>query len=247
MIRVIRIFACFIAICALPNSALAWKVVMDPYCLKAVTTNLATQKAIEDQHNNRLDSISSKQNKIMQYTASMATIKEAYKYTLENIQGFGPESRYYVEIGLCAFDILKYIPDLVATVNDAKFSNKVLCLGELSDVVLRTQQLVADFVNIVNNGKIQNPLKGQATAQTTGDGYNLLDRYDRLTVANRIYVDLLEIRYRLEGMMMMARYATLNDLFFKVDPEGWSNMMAAKNQVQFLVISWNSLGLNSKI
>ena len=123
----------------------------------------------------------------------------------------------------------------------------MLCLNELSDVVLRTQQLVADFVNIVNNGKIQNPLQGQATAQTTGDGYNLLDRYDRLTVANRIYTDLLEIRYRLEGMMLMARYATLNDLFFRIDPEGWSNVMAAKSQVQFLVISWNSLGLNSKI
>lgn len=89
------------------GTASAWKVVIDPYCLKAVTTNLASQKAIEDQHNRRLDSISAKQNKLEQYTVSMATITELYKVTMENISGFGTESKYYVEIGLCAFDIVK--------------------------------------------------------------------------------------------------------------------------------------------
>ena len=103
------------AIIILSNTASAWKVVIDPYCLKAVTTNLATQKAIEDQHNKRLDSISSKQNKLEQYTVSMATITELYKVTMENISGFGTESRYYVEIGLCAFDIVKSVPGLVRT------------------------------------------------------------------------------------------------------------------------------------
>ena len=41
---------------ATPSFAI-WKVVTDPHCLKVVTTNLATQKAIEGQHNHRLDSI----------------------------------------------------------------------------------------------------------------------------------------------------------------------------------------------
>ena len=223
------------------GTASAWKVVIDPYCLKAVTTNLASQKAIEDQHNRRLDSISAKQNKLEQYTVSMATITELYKVTMENISGFGTESKYYVEIGLCAFDIVKSVPELVKTVSNAKFTNKALCLNELGNLTAQTQQLVADFINIVNNGKVQNPLKGQATAETKSDGYNLLDRYDRLTVANRIYTDLLEIRYKVQAMMAMAQYATKDDLFFAIDPEGWANMKVMQNQVGMLILNWNGL------
>ncbi len=237
----LKLLIAFLIISACFTTASAWKVVIDPYCLKAVTTNLASQKAIEDQHNKRLDSISAKQNKLEQYTVSMATITELYKVTMENISGFGTESKYYVEIGLCAFDIVKSVPELVKTVSNAKFSNKALCLNELGNLTAQTQQLVADFVNIVNNGKIRNPLQGQATAGTKNDGYNFLDRYDRLTVANKIYTDLLEIRYKVQAMMAMARYATKDDLFFSIDPEGWANMKVMQNQVGMLIINWNGL------
>lgn len=230
-----------LAVAFVSGTASAWKVVTDPYCLKAVTTNLATQKAIEEQHNRRLDSISSKQNKLEQYTLSMATITELYKVTMQNVSGFGTESKYYIEIGLCAFDIVKSVPELVRTVGKANFANKALCLNELGNLTAQTQQLVADFVNIVNNGKIQNPLKGQATAGTKSDGYNFLDRYDRLTVANKIYTDLLEIRYKVQGMMAMAQYATKDDLFFAIDPEGWANIKMAQNQVGGLIMSWNGI------
>ena len=172
---------------------------------------------------------------------SMATIKELYKLSMENISGFGTESLYYKEIGTCAFDILKDVPELVSTVGKAKFSNKLLCLNELGNLVAETQQLVGDFVNIVNNAKVQNPLKGEATAERKSDGYNLLDRYERLTLANRIYTDLTKIRYKVEGMMLMAQYATADDLFFAIDPEGWANVVTMKNRVGNLVRSWNGL------
>ena len=229
-----------LAITAVTTSA-QYRVVLDPYCVEAVSQNLATQKAIEGQHNKRLDSIASKQNKLEQYTVSMATIKELYKVTMENISGFGTESKYYTEIGRCALDIILDVPELVKVVNKAKFQNKVLCLNELSNVVMQTQQLVGDFVNIVNNAKVANPLKGQGTAEKKSDGYNLLDRYERLTLANRIYSDLMCIRYKIQGMMAIAQYATMNDLFFAIDPEGWANVMVMKNQVSGLIWSWNSV------
>lgn len=218
-----------------------WRVVIDPYCISQVAANTASQKAIEDQHNKRLDSISAKQNKLQQYTVSMATIKELYKVTLENVKGFGTESKYYTEIGRCAYDIILDVPELVKTVNKAKFSNKLMCLNELGNLVVETQQLVGDFVNIVNNARIDNPLKGQGTAKKQSDGHNMLNRYERLTVANRIYTDLMNIRYKVEGMMMMAQYATLNDLFFSIDPEGWVNVVTMKNHVGGLVRDWNEL------
>lgn len=106
---------------------------------------------------------------------------------------------------------------------------------------METQQLVGNFVNIVNNAKVQNPLKGQGTAEKKNDGYNLLDRYERLTLANTIYTGLMEIRYKVEGMMLMAQYATVNDLFFAIDPEGWANIVTMKNQVGGLIRDWNGL------
>ena len=160
---------------------------------------------------------------------------------MENISGFGTESLYYKEIGLCALDILRNVPVLVSTVNRAKFSNRLLCLNELGNLVAETQQLVGNFVNIVNNARIPNPLQGQATAEKKDDGYNLLDRYERLTLANSIYTDLNRIRYKVEGMVLMAQYATANDLFFAIDPEGWANVVTMKNHVGNLVHDWNGL------
>ena len=218
-----------------------WKVVIDKNCVKVVTSNTASQKLIEDQHNQRLDSITAKKKKVELYSVSMATIKELYKLTMENVSGFGTESRYYKEIGSCAFDILKDVPELIKTVNQAKFTNKLYCLTELGGLVMETQQLVGNFVNIVNNAKVQNPLKGQGTAEKKNDGYNLLDRYERLTLANSIYTGLMEIRYKVEGMMLMAQYATVNDLFLAIDPDGWANIVTMKNQVGGLIRDWNGL------
>jgi len=219
----------------------AWKVVIDKNCIKVVSSNLASQKLIEGQHNQRLDSIAEKKKKVELYTVSMATIKELYKVTMQNVSGFGTESKYYKEIGLCAYDILKDVPELIKTINKAKFSNKLLCLNELGNLVTETQQLVGNFVNIVNNTTVQNPLKGQGTAEKKSDGYNMLDRYERLSLANSIYSGLLEIRYKVEGMILMAQYATANDLFFAIDPEGWANVVTMKNNVGGLINDWNRL------
>ncbi len=46
------------------------------------------------------------------YSVSMATIKELYKLSMQNISGFGTESGYYKEMGVCDFDILKDVPEL---------------------------------------------------------------------------------------------------------------------------------------
>lgn len=240
-IRNILLFAVFMATA---NTASAqWRVVIDPNCVKAVAANMATQKAIEDRHNKRLDSIASKKQKLELYHLSMATIKELYKVTMQNVRGFGPESKYYTEIGRCAYDIILDVPELVKVVGKANFHNKVMCLSELTGLVMETQQLVGDFVNIVNNATIENPLKGKNAVEKKGDGYNFLDRYERLTVANNIYTRLMEIHYKVEGMMAMAQYATLNDMFFKIDPEGWANIVSMRNYVSGLVLDWNSLTL----
>ena len=84
----------------------AWKVVLDPWTTAQVTANTTAQGLIENQHNARLDSMSAKQQKIMQYTTAMETIKELYSISMQNISGFGEETKYYAEIFGLTTDIL---------------------------------------------------------------------------------------------------------------------------------------------
>ena len=245
MVKLKFAFLVMLFLTASIQSFAGWRVVVDKNCIKIVSSNLAAQKLIEEQHNARLDTIAAKQQKVELYSVSMATMKELYKLSMQNISGFGTKSLYYKEIGSCAFDIIRNVPELIKTVSKAKFTNQLYCLTELGGLVMETQQLVGNFVNIVNNARVQNPLKGQGTAEKKNDGHNLLDRYERLTLANRIYTDLMEIRYKVEGMMLMAQFATANDLFFAIDPEGWANVMTLRNQVGGLVQDWNGLAARS--
>ena len=229
----------------------AWRLVVDPWTAKAVGANAASQELIESQHNQRLDSINSKQQKIMQYTATMATIKELYKLSMENVSGFGAESQYYVEIGACVADIFKDVPVVLKYMGKSPAKNYVICLNEMMDIVLETESLVKDFVDIVNNGKIKSPIKKNkdvpdvgAAASGKGDGYNFIDRYERLTLANRIYTHLLEIRYKMEAMTMMCQYCSdMNNLLMAIDCDSWAAYFTGKNMVEGLINDWEGLGV----
>ena len=71
------------------NIQAGWRVVIDKRTMAAVTANAVSQKIIEDKHNGRLDSIKSKQEKLMQYTATMASIKELYQLSCRTLQALG--------------------------------------------------------------------------------------------------------------------------------------------------------------
>ena len=245
-----RIVLAIVAMLTAGQAHAAWRVVIDPWTTGAVTANAASQELIESQHNARLDSINSKQQKLMQYTATMATIKELYKMSMENVSGFGAESQYYVEIGATVAEIFKDVPVVLQYMGKSPGKNYVICLNEIMNIVLETESLVKDFVDIVNNGKIQNPIKKtkgvpnvNAPASGQGDGYNFIDRYERLTLANRIYTHLLEIRYKMEAITMMCQYCSdMNNLLLAIDPDSWAAYFTGKNIVDGLISDWEGLG-----
>lgn len=216
------------------------RIVTDLGCIAQVQENLIGQVVTEGIHNKELDSLLSTKKKTLDYAATMATISEAYQYAVQNIKGFGVESNYYTEIGLCSYEIITRIPRVIKTISRSKIHQQALCIAELSGIYLKTEKLVEDFVNIVNNSKVRYPLK-KGNSETKNDGYNLLDRYDRLAVANRIYTDLLHIRYKLEALEIMAQYATWNDLFFRLDPESWAAVMTGANKTNYLINQWKGL------
>lgn len=268
------------------NANAGYKLVYDPWTTAQVTANAGEQKLIEDEHNKRLDTISAKQQKILQYTATMESIKELYRLSMTNIRGFGEDTKFYKEIVQLSADILTNVPTVTKFLVKNPGKNYILCLNELTDVVIETEGLVTDFVNIVNNGKVINPLKkpkgpsscsacggtniktiktgnnsssyvfvcqkcghvDYSNSTTTGgnnkgDGYNFLDRYTRVTLAYRIYGRLLDIKYRMDAMVMMCQFGTWGDVFFAIDPESWAAVFQGSYIVNGLINDWNYLGI----
>lgn len=234
--------------CAMRNHA-AFRVVIDPYAIEAVTQNTAAQKVIENLHNKRLDSIKVKQEKIKKYTLTMAGIKELYKMTMQNITGFGSESKIYVEIYHNTVEIFMLAPQAIYTLNKLPIYNHLLCINEIQNLILETNQLVAAFVDIVNNGKVKAPMPDYHSATEggihnigQGDGYNFLDRYQRYCLANKILTHLSEIRHKLQAIVFMCNYCNnINNLVFNIDVESWFKFFSAKNAVNQLINDWKGL------
>lgn len=273
---------CAALLCISIRASAGYKVVYDPWTTAQVTANAGEQKLIEDKHNERLDTISAKQLKILQYTATMESIKELYRLSMTNIRGFGEETVFYKEIVQLSADIITNVPTVTKFLVKHPGKNYILCLNELTNVMLETEGLVSDFVNIVNNGKVTNPLKkkdkykctacgstnvnmynsgkeneylfyvcqncGQviqgnaaSVGKNEGDGYNFLDRYTRVSLTYKIYGRLLEIKYRMDAMVMMCQYGTWGDVFFAIDPESWASWYQASNSVNQVINEWNYL------
>ena len=242
---------CLSLVCALlvVSSAKAYKVVIDPWTIGQVTANTTSQGLIENQHNARVDSINAKQQKIMQFTAAMQTMKELYVMSMQNVTGFGEETKYYAEIFSTTVDIFENVPVVLEYINSNPVKNYILCANEMADVVAETQGLVAEFINIVNNAKINVPGDSTITKHIPlqskkSDGYNFLDRYERLTLANNIYSRLLQIKYKMEVMAMTCQFCnSFSDVLFAIDPESWAAYFTGKNAVEGLINDWNSLGV----
>ena len=225
------------------------KVVFDPWTIGQVTANTTSQGLIEKQHNQQVDSINGKQQKIMQFTAAMQTMKELYVMSMQNVSGFGEETKYYAEIFSTTVDIFKNVPVVLDYINSSPVKNYILCANEMANVVAETQGLVADFINIVNNAKISVPGDSTITKHIPlqskrSDGYNFLDRYERLTLANNIYSRLLQIKYKMEVMAMTCQFCNgISDVLYAIDPESWATYFTGKNAVEGLINDWNMLGV----
>ena len=245
----LKYFSLVCALLVVSSAKAGVKVVIDPWTTEAVTQNTASQGLIEDQHNTRVDSINAKQQKIMQYTTAMQTIKELYVMSMQNVTGFGEETKYYSEIFSATVDIFRNVPVVLGYINSSPVKNYILCVNEMADVVAETQGLVADFINIVNNAKISVPGDSSITKNIPlqskkSDGYNFLDRYERLTLANNIYSRLLQIKYKMEVMAMTCQFCNgISDVLFAIDPESWAAYFTGKNIAEGLVNDWNNLGV----
>ena len=245
-IRKSLIVLLFLLFCT--HSASAWvRVVYDKNAIAAVGANTAFQKLIEDQHNARLDSIRSKQQKIMSYTASMESIKELYRMSMQNISGFGEESVYYRQMAENFLQVSGNTARAIKTFNRCPGINYVNSLNEIVNIQTEVVSLIEDFVDIVNNGKVDISAftSGKSNDKLSmllknthlgkGDGYNFLNRYQRLTLADKLLSHIVD----LQQIVYICEYCrTFGNFMYNIDPETWATFFTGKNMVESVISDW---------
>lgn len=207
---------------------------------KAVTENTAAQVAIEKIHNLELDSVMKKQKKIAEYTAKMAVIKDLYRASMQNVEGFGQETQIYKEIVAQATDIFVNLPIATAELSKQPLSI-ITTLKEVQGIGFEAQSLVRAFVKIVNNGKVSFKMKNLSIAGSD-DGYNYINRTDRMIMANDILTRLTDINYKIQGLIYLARFCNgLSDLIYTLDVDTWCAYFDGKNRIENIIQLYKDL------
>lgn len=228
------------------------EIVHDKKTLEAYTANVTYVNITEDYHNRLIDRTRKKKEKIAEYHATMESIKELYRFSMQNIKGFGYESAYYKQMG----KELARFPNLFAKafkgISDSPFYNSITTLSDFTDMQLEVVGLVEKFIDIVNNGKVDlsqftsgkndkitQLLRNAHTGK--GDGYNFLDRNQRVGLAMGLLQRLQNINYKLENMIYICNCCNrLRDVFYSIDPEGWCRAMGGYMSADYVVKEWQS-------
>ena len=212
-----------------------------------VGANTTAAAGVEEAHNLTLDEQRKKQERIAEYTTAIHVIRELYKMSMQNTGGFGQESMYYKLIGENALYIITNIPVALNWIGKNPGINLPLCMNEMSNLVMKTEQCIAGFVNIVNNGHISSPLKANKMIPQKGgianiggdDGYNFMSRADRMGMANDILEDLVVVRNNLDYIIFICQTNNgLEDLLMELDPDSWCSAMQFKWTLDDIVRGW---------
>lgn len=227
------------------------RIVIDPKTIAALEANTAAICLVEDEHNQELDSISDKQERMAKYSATMESIKELYRMSMQNVRGFGEESAYFKELGYQFSLVPLNSAKAIKAIKQCPYVNYINALNEIADIQMDCIGIVKVFIDVVNNGKISlkdftsgkgdgmsNLLKNAEIGK--GDGYNFLDRYARLKLCNDLLTRINDINIQLQQIVYVCEYGkTLSNLFYNLDPEGWIDYMAGRNIVESVINDFN--------
>lgn len=111
--------------------------------------------------------------------------------------------------------------------------------------------MIEKFIDIVNNGKVDFTefTSGKTNDKLTlllkkvhlgkGDGYNFLDRYQRLTLANELLAHIIDINTRLQQIVYICEYCrTFSNFIYNIDPLTWATFFQGRNMVESVVNDW---------
>lgn len=211
--------------------------------IKQVEINTAAIAAEEKAHNDQVDSIKKKQNRLMGIITGITVNREMFHEVKKNVKGFGTESKIYKRMYTVSGEILANSVKAIGLVKKSKLVQKAVALSAVYEVVTKAIQTGQMFSDIVTNSKVENPIKrpGYAVPKSKGDGVNLLNRDERLALANNLLYKLEELNRQLYRICVLAKYSTVRDLVALIDAKSWYKYLAAKSTCNDLIDKWNAL------
>ena len=208
----------------------------DQKTLEQLTLNTAVQVATNELHNIQVDSIKQKQSKLMTLVTGIAAQKELLIQTYRNVSGFKQESKYYIAMARTGADIIQHSTLAVETIEKAKLEGKAMAIIQVSDFVSQAISLGKAFADIVADCEIPNPLKQNETGSK--DKYNLLNRHERLYMANDILFRLRSIDHSLCHLIYLAKNAGWKNLLFRLDRKTYITYIMTRVNTNDIINKW---------
>lgn len=225
------------------NAQSAWLQINTDYkTIEAVNANTAAALAEMELQNNMVDSIKKKQLKLGELLGEMSMYKGFIRDTQKNINGFKAESAYFKSIVRTGCNIVNHATEAYSEINRSKLVSKINASLKVASLITDAVSLGQAFADIVANGKVQHPMKEVEGAKSgKGDGANLLNRHERLKLANDILYRMRMIDRDLWAIAWTARTSTATDLIRKVDRKGYFKAIQAKYEIKSIISQWDRL------
>ena len=113
-----------------------------------------------------------------------------------------------------------------------------LVSDEITDAATQMAALYPFMQQLVTSGSYN---VTNAEGNTEKHKVNLLSSAERYYVANEVVTRLERINTDLFILAWQVRTLSWNDLWFSLDPEGWTSVMSGKNIINGLVTDWNNI------
>ncbi len=109
---------------------------------------------------------------------------------------------------------------------------------KVSDLVSQAISLGKAFADIVANSEVPNPIKHPDATSGDKDKYNLLNRYERLRMANDILFRLRRIDWSIRYLTYLCKTADVKDLLFQLDRKTYLNYIMTRININDMVRKW---------
>ncbi|MCM1491092.1 MAG: hypothetical protein NC095_09750 [Muribaculum sp.] len=238
----LRLIAIVSAMLFLFQNMLAYDMVQintDEKTIKAVTANTVAIEIASASQDSIVSSINEKQQKMAKLLGELMAYKELTLATLKNVKGFKKESQYYKHMVSVGADIMRHSAEAYTLLSGANFIGKATGLINVSNLVVDAVGLGKVFADIVTNSSVKNPL--DEAGKSEGDGHNLLNRHERLMLADNILVKLRKIDRDLQRIAWYAKTASLNDLIRHLDHKTYLTMWNMKWDANVIMKKWDKL------
>lgn len=213
----------------------------DEKTLAQLELNTATQVATNTLHNIQVDSIKKKQAELAAIVMVIAAEKALNYQSYRNVDGFKIESKYYKAILTTGADIINHSSQAIEVIGKSKLTGKVKIIMNISGLYTQAVSLGKAFSDIVANCEVRNPLDLSESNSGNKDKYNLLNRHERLRMANDILFRLRIIDWKIRYLTYLCKTADIRDVLFQLDRKTYLNYIWARISINDMINKWNRI------